>query len=112
MPDINDQDYLLNNQYRDAANLDARVRLHQMYSTNPYNWHRWCFDQLDLPPDARVLELGCGPGYLWRENPDRIPPGGDHLSLGFFSRDARSSPRQSGGPRLQFRTHRRAGDSV
>ena len=74
MPDINDQDYLLNNQYRDAANLDARVRLHQMYSTNPYNWHRWCFDQLDLPPDARVLELGCGPGYLWRENLDRIPP--------------------------------------
>ncbi len=74
MPNIDDQNYLLNDQYRDAANLDARVRLHQMYSTNPYNWHRWCFDQLDLPPDARVLELGCGPGYLWRENLDRIPP--------------------------------------
>jgi len=74
MSNIDDQDYLLNDQYRDSAKLDARVRLHQLYSTNPYNWHRWCFDQLDLPPEARVLELGCGPGYLWRENLDRIPP--------------------------------------
>jgi len=86
MTKIIDQDYLLNEQYRDATNLDARVQLHRRFSTNPYGWNRWYFDQLNLPPEAmsrashgwparhrRILELGCGPGHLWRDNLDRIP---------------------------------------
>ncbi|HZY40524.1 MAG TPA: methyltransferase domain-containing protein [Anaerolineae bacterium] len=75
MPQINDQTYLLTDQYRDAANLDARVQLHVKFSVNKQGWNRWYFDQLDLPAHARVLELGCGPGYLWRDNLDRIPAG-------------------------------------
>src|SRR5207249_3059431 len=35
--------------------------------------HRWVFDRICLPAKARVLELGCGPGTLWRENGERIP---------------------------------------
>jgi ubiquinone/menaquinone biosynthesis C-methylase UbiE len=37
----------------------------------------WLFDQLALPAACRVLELGAGPGDLWRKNAGRIPPGGE-----------------------------------
>ena len=72
MPNLTDSNYLLNDQYKDSTNLDARVQLHLSFSTNPYGWNRWYFDQLYLPPDAQLLELGCGPGYLWRDNVDRL----------------------------------------
>jgi ubiquinone/menaquinone biosynthesis C-methylase UbiE len=62
-------------QYRTDANLQARIRLHQRFSTNRHGWPRWLFDQLDLHEDARVLELGCGTGVLWATNTHRIPPG-------------------------------------
>ncbi len=84
MPQITDHDYLLNDQYKNSANLDVRVQLHLRFSTNPYGWNRWYFDQLELPSDARVLELGCGPGYLWRDNLDRVPGGWD-ITLSDFS---------------------------
>ena len=75
MSKIIDQAYLLNDQYKDATNLDARVQLHLLFSTNPYGWQRWCFDQYALPADARMLEIGCGPAHLWTTNIDRVPPG-------------------------------------
>jgi ubiquinone/menaquinone biosynthesis C-methylase UbiE len=60
-------------QYRTPKNLDARIQLHQRFSANPNGWLRWAFDQFDLPPGARVLEVGCGTGRLWAENHDRVP---------------------------------------
>jgi SAM-dependent methyltransferase len=75
MPTVSDQTYLLTDQYKDAAKLDARVQLHLLYSTNKYGWHQWCFDQYALPAEATVLELGCGPAYLWKTNLDRVPAG-------------------------------------
>ena len=56
-----ERDYLLTQQYRNASNLDARMQLHQRFSTNKYGWHRWVFDQLRLPAKARVLELEARP---------------------------------------------------
>jgi ubiquinone/menaquinone biosynthesis C-methylase UbiE len=71
---LTDQQYLTTDQYRDASNLDARVAIHKRFSTNPYGWMNWVFDTLlKLPEDAKILELGCGPGYLWQENISRIP---------------------------------------
>ena len=67
----------LTEQYRNAANLDARIDLHSRFSTNPLNWYRWLFDHLALPEGARVLELGCGPAKLWRENLGRVPQSWD-----------------------------------
>jgi hypothetical protein len=60
---IIDAEYL-RKEYQNATNLNARIRLHQRFSLNPYGWMRWVLDQLDLPPLCRILELGCGPGSL------------------------------------------------
>src|SRR3954453_4717747 len=70
-----DPAYLRADQYRDASNLNARIALHERFSTNPYGWHRWVFDHLRFAPQARLLELGCGAASLWRENRARIPNG-------------------------------------
>jgi ubiquinone/menaquinone biosynthesis C-methylase UbiE len=76
MSKFTDQQYLKTDQYRDSTNLDARVLIHQRFSTNPYGWFRWVFDRLlKLQENAKILELGCGPGYMWKENVDRIPAG-------------------------------------
>jgi ubiquinone/menaquinone biosynthesis C-methylase UbiE len=78
MSKFTDQHYLKTDQYRDSSNLDARVALHQRFSVNPYGWFKWVFDTLlTVPEDAKILELGCGPAYLWRENIDHIPPDWD-----------------------------------
>jgi len=71
-----DQQYLKNDQYKNSANLEARIEVHRRFSTNTYGWCRWVFDALaKLPDDAKILELGCGPGLLWQENASRIPAG-------------------------------------
>jgi SAM-dependent methyltransferase len=75
MPNISDGEYLLTDQYRDASNVNARIQLHERFSVNQYGWHRWIFDQFQLAPESRILELGCGPGALWGPNLGRIPSG-------------------------------------
>ncbi|HET7272083.1 MAG TPA: class I SAM-dependent methyltransferase [Rubrobacter sp.] len=62
-------------QYRDASNLNARIALHERFSTNSYGLPRWNFDQFDLPAQSRILEVGCGPGRLWTENLGSLPEG-------------------------------------
>jgi ubiquinone/menaquinone biosynthesis C-methylase UbiE len=69
------QQQLLAKQYADASNLNARVALHRRFSTNKTDWQVWVFDQFEFPANAHILELGGGPGWLWRNNFDRIPPG-------------------------------------
>ncbi|MEV4348229.1 class I SAM-dependent methyltransferase [Actinoplanes sp. NPDC049596] len=77
MPDrrLHDPAYLRRSQYGSPARLSARISLHDRYSVNPVGWHRWVFDQMDLPADAVVLEVGCGTGALWQRNADRVPAG-------------------------------------
>lgn len=72
---IADQAYLRSDQYKDATKFNARVDLHKRFSTNKQGWLRWAFEQLDLPAECTILEIGCGPGYLWQDNAERIPPG-------------------------------------
>ncbi len=84
MPDFSDQRYLEHEQYKDASHLNARIQLHRRFSTNPYGWFNWVFDQLDLSPGAYTLEIGSGPGTLWSENKHRIPVGW-HIFLTDFS---------------------------
>ena len=79
-----DRDYLLSSQYKNEANLNTRIELHRRYSTNPHHFHLWLFEQLDLAPDARLLEVGCGSAAFWQTNRDRIPSGWD-VTLTDFS---------------------------
>jgi SAM-dependent methyltransferase len=72
---ISDQNYLKEQQYRTADNLQARINLHRFFGTNDYPWQRWVLDHLPLKPGYKVLEVGCGPGGLWFENVDLIPDG-------------------------------------
>jgi SAM-dependent methyltransferase len=85
MDKFTDQKYLVTEQYRDARNLEARLKFHQRFSTSRQPWFEWVFDHLlMLPEKALVLEIGCGTGELWMRNRERIPPGWE-LCLGDLS---------------------------
>lgn len=96
--DAINQQYLLNEQYRDSSHLNARLRVIQRLSVHPVDWYRWIFDHIKLAPACRVLELGCGPGYLWQRNLERIPENWE-IILSDFSpgmlKDARSNLTES-----------------
>jgi ubiquinone/menaquinone biosynthesis C-methylase UbiE len=72
---LTDQTYLKENQYKTPDNLNARIALHRLFGTNSYPWQQWVFDQLELQPGMRILEVGCGPAELWQENLFRFPAG-------------------------------------
>lgn len=64
---------LLADQYADASNLQVRGEFNGRFSVRDDHPHEWVFDHLDLPADADVLEIGCGPGTFWSLNADRTP---------------------------------------
>lgn len=61
-----------NEQYENASNLKARIRIHELFSTNKEGWMNWFFQQVHVPENASILELGCGDGSLWQKNFDYI----------------------------------------
>jgi ubiquinone/menaquinone biosynthesis C-methylase UbiE len=71
-PNLADQTYV-KDQYCTSNNLEARATLHERFGTAKQKWFHWYWDHLDSPADARILELGCGVGMLWRDNRARIP---------------------------------------
>ena len=97
---MDDQQYL-KKQYKNSANLDARIRLHKLFSVNKYGWHPWVFDHFDLPAHSRILELGCGAGTLWLDNIDRIPAGWE-ITLSDFSAGMLEGTRRNLEPQPQF----------
>jgi ubiquinone/menaquinone biosynthesis C-methylase UbiE len=82
-------------QYKNSANLQSRMDLHRRFATNPQSWFGWVFDRLKtLPPDARILELGCGTARLWADNAHRIPAGW-RITLSDFSPGMLTQARQT-----------------
>ena len=69
-----DYEYLRDEQYKDSRNLRARGQLHHRFSVNKYGFQRWIFDQFEFESGAVILELGCGAGWLWVDNVDRVTP--------------------------------------
>jgi SAM-dependent methyltransferase len=68
-----DREYLRSKQYADGSNLSARARLHIRYGTAPEPWMVWVSKLVAWPVDARVLDAGCGTGWLWEENTGVVP---------------------------------------
>lgn len=58
-------------QYKSDKNLNLRSNLHS-YNINKIDWDKWCFNQIKLQKNARILELGCGTGKFWYKNKDNI----------------------------------------
>jgi SAM-dependent methyltransferase len=67
------QSYLRDVQYRDSSRLAARARLHVKYGTAPVAWFPWLATQVPWPAEPRVLEVGCGAGWMWAEAAARLP---------------------------------------
>src|SRR6266542_5675270 len=80
-------------QYRSPSNLAARIRLHERFSTNR-DGRSWFFEQLEIPAEAAILELGCGPGQGWKLNADRVSPGW-RVTLTDFSAGMAAAARQN-----------------
>lgn len=106
----------LKQQYKDSSNFRKRAALVGKFGTNTYGWYRWVFDQFELGGHRAVLELGCGPGTLWKQNLDRIPDATvvvSDFSAGMLRDCARNlgshAPRfrfcQLDGTALPFRDH-------
>lgn len=70
-------------QYENASNLQARIKIHELYSTNKYGWMRWYFERIKVPENARILEVGCGDCSFWHKNIDRIPEHWDVMLTDF-----------------------------
>lgn len=56
----------LKNQYRNASNISARIRLHTKFSQNKKGWFSWIGERLGLSEGMNILEVGCGDGTLWK----------------------------------------------
>ena len=63
-------------QHRTSGKLSQRADLFKRFGTG--GWHAWVFDHVlaaGLPDDARIADIGGGPGWLWQQNATRIPVG-------------------------------------
>lgn len=64
-------------QYKTSDNLSARADIFKKFGAGPSAWHGWVFDHLlaaGIADDARIADVGGGPGWLWQQNLARIPP--------------------------------------
>ncbi len=71
MGDINDKK-VVENQYANSDNLNTRISIHDKYSTNKQGFGNWIFSHYEIAEGARVLELGCGTGSMWKGHDDLI----------------------------------------
>ncbi len=70
-------------QYSNASRLQTRISIHEKYSVNRQGFGNWIFSQYDLPENARILELGCGDGSMWRTHARDLPAGAQLLLTDF-----------------------------
>lgn len=72
---MNEARTALKEQYKDSSNFRKRAALAGRFGANAYPWYRWVFDKLAFDGRVNIVELGCGPGLLWKRNLDRVPHG-------------------------------------
>lgn len=64
-------EYFVKEQYKNSDNLNARINLHT-FNINKTDWNVWFFNNMNIPENAKILELGCGNGLLWKKNENMI----------------------------------------
>lgn len=60
-------------QYTTSGNLAKRGSFLGKYGT--VNWFSWLIDRMTIAENADVLDVGCGPAWLWFAQTDRLPSG-------------------------------------
>ena len=60
-------------QFETPDGLTTRVMFHHQHTHFDNNFHQWMFDHYLFFPGAKVLEIGCGDGTLWKCNRAKIP---------------------------------------
>lgn len=75
MDSIIDQKMLRNQQYKTPNNLQARMEIHRRFSRTLtlVPWFEWEYQELAIQPGQTILDLGCGPGELWRFQRNHLP---------------------------------------
>lgn len=68
-----DKENLIHNQYKSPVNLNARIDIHERFSTNKSNFFTWLFSQYSFDEASDILEVGCGTGSFWLENFSKLP---------------------------------------
>lgn len=64
---------LVRSQYAAADKLNVRIAFQAKYSCNKQGFGPWINQHYALRPGMRLLELGCGTGSMWVDQP--LPPG-------------------------------------
>ena len=95
----------LKDQYKNASNISARIRLHSEYSQNKQGWFPWLYEQCGIGEQMKILELGCGDGALWTENRASFPQKASILLSDISEGMLRDARRNIGSedPRFSFR---------
>jgi SAM-dependent methyltransferase len=57
--------------YATPRHLATRGSFQAKYAT--VSWFGWLIDHLDLQTAMEVLDVGCGPGWIWRSQAERLP---------------------------------------
>lgn len=74
----------MESQYKTSANLNTRISIHEKYSINKQPFADWIISHYEITPGAKILELGCGTGSMWKNNLHLLT-GGTALTLTDFS---------------------------
>ena len=75
---------IVEKQYSTSKNLNTRISIHDKYSTNKQGFGNWIFSHYEIEDGARMLELGCGTGSMWKGHDELIKKCGE-LVLSDFS---------------------------
>lgn len=71
MSKINDSS-VVKRQYATENNLSTRISIHDKYSTNKIGFGNWIVSNYRIEKGAKVLEIGCGTGDMWKNRESLI----------------------------------------
>ena len=71
MSKINDSS-VVKRQYATENNLSTRISIHDKYSTNKMGFGNWIVSNYRIEKGAKVLEIGCGTGDMWKNRESLI----------------------------------------